>query len=363
VRPRFRDPPAKIAAHTPHHRRRMSRHHGPMPNDGRVTADIRTFPDHRRPEGELDRLIVAIAQRQHGVIALLQLLSLGLSSRAIRGRVAAGRLHRLHRGVYAVGRPDVTIKGHWNAAVLACGEGAVLSHRSAATLHGLMDARGGRIEVTVPCRSAIARPRIRVHRSTCLVLADRMTVDRIPCTSVPATLLALAATSPQNVLESACNKAEIKRVLDMRSVSELLARRSGHPGASRLRAVLAIDDLGTDRTKSKLEKRFLKLAQETGMPRPTVNEWISIPGEEMQCDFVWHREKVIVEVDGWETHRTRHAFQDDRRRDRLLRLAGWDVLRFTHLDVERDPDHVTGVVHAILKRRTAAEDVVRVGGD
>ena len=163
------------------------------------------------------------------------------------------------------------------------------------------------------------------------------------------TLLALAATSPRNVLESACNQAEIKGSLDMNAIAELLERRRAHPGASRLRAVLEVDGLGADRTKSHLERRFRRLAREGGLPAPEVNAWIAIPGEEIQCDFAWHRERLIVEVDGWETHRTRRAFHDDRRRDRLLQAAGWHVLRFTDRDVSRDRDHVTKVVREILK--------------
>jgi very-short-patch-repair endonuclease len=240
------------------------------------------------------------------------------------------------------------------AAVLACGEGAVLSHRTAATLRGLLNARGGRIDVSIPRKSSISRRGIRVHRSTCLAPVDCTTVDRIPCMTVPATLLSLAATSPRNVLESACNQAEIEEVLDMRAVDELLKRRPAHPGTSRLRAVLAVDGLGLDRTKSKLERRFLRLFRQLGLPRPRVNESIAIPGEEMQFDFVWHRERVVVEVDGWKTHRTRRAFRDDRRRDRLLRLAGWDIARFTSRDVDDDPDHVGRVVRALLAGRPDA---------
>lgn len=320
-----------------------------MPSDGRKTLLLATESGHRRRKGELDRLIAALAARQHGVIALWQLLSLGLSSAGVRTRVAAGRLHRIHQGVYAVGRPDVTIKGRWMAAVLACGDGALLSHQSAATLHGLLNARAGRIHVTVPRTTSIARAGIRAHRSTCLAPEDRIEVDRIPCASLPATLLGLAATVPPNVLESACNRAEIEGVLDMRAVGELLERRRGHAGATRLRA--ALDGLGLDRTKSKLEKLFLRLARDTGVSTPGINAWMPIPGEEMQCDFVWPSERLVVEADGWDTHRTRKAFHDDRRRDRLLRLAGWEVVRVTHRDVKHDPDHVVHVVRTLLERR------------
>jgi very-short-patch-repair endonuclease len=191
-----------------------------------------------------------------------------------------------------------------------------------------------------------------VHRSTCLLPEDCVTVDGIPCLSVPATLLSLGAMSPRNVLERACNQAEINRSLDMKAMAELLGRRPAHPGASRLRAVLAMDGLGADRTKSHLERRFARLAREHGIPAPEVNAWIAIPGE-MQCDFAWHRERLIVEVDGWDTHRTRRAFHDDRRRDRLLQAAGWYVLRFTDRDVRGDPEHVTAVVRTLLQRPRA----------
>jgi very-short-patch-repair endonuclease/predicted transcriptional regulator of viral defense system len=319
-----------------------------MPHDGRKTLLPATESIHRWAKGELDRLIVARAARQHGVIALAQLLGLGLSSAGVRTRVAAGRLHRIHQGVYAVGRPDLAIEGRWMAAVLACGDGAVLSHRSAGTLHGLLNARAGRIHVTVPRRTTVARTGIRVHRCTCLAPEDRTLVDGIACTSVPATLLGIAATAPRSILDSACNRAEMEGVLDMRAVGELLERRRSHPGATRLRAALEVDGLGRDRTKSRLERSFLLLARATGLPEPAVNAWMPIPGEEVQCDFVWHRERVVVEVDGWVTHGTRRAFRDDRRRDRVLRTHGWTAVRVTGYDIEHEPDEVVKQVRALL---------------
>ncbi|TMK70835.1 MAG: DUF559 domain-containing protein, partial [Actinobacteria bacterium] len=111
--------------------------------------------------------------------------------------------------------------------------------------------------------------------------------------------------------------------------------RSAHPGTARLRAALEVDGLGRDRTKSQLEKRFLQLARQTGLPAPAINAWMQIPGEEMQCDFVWHRERVVVEVDAWEAHGTRRAFRNDRRRDRVLRAHGWEPVRVTGYDVLR----------------------------
>ena len=319
-----------------------------MASDGRKTLLLATESSHRWGKGELDRLIVALAAKQHGVVGLWQLLAVGLSSAGVRTRVAAGKLHRLHQGVYAVGRPDVAMKGRWMAAVLACGDEAVLSHQSAATLHGLLDARAGRIHVTVPRRTTVARARIRAHRCTCLAPQDRVDVDGIACASVPATLLGIAATAPRRVLDSACNRAEMQGLLDMRAVEGLLDRRRSHPGAARLRSALEVDGLGLDRTKSRLEKRFLRLAREAGLSRPAVNAWMPIPGEEMQCDFVWHRERVVVEVDAWETHGTRRAFRNDRRRDRVLRAHGWNPVRVTGDDIEHEPDAIVKQVRTLL---------------
>jgi len=139
-------------------------------------------------------------------------------------------------------------------------------------------------------------------------------------------------------------------LLDMRAIEWLLERRASHPGATRLRAALEVDGPGLDRTKSRLEKRFLRLARDTGLPAPSVNAWMPIPGEEMQCDFVWHREWLVVEVDAWETHRTRKAFRGDRRGDRVLKRHGWDVIRVTGEDFDRDSNELVEDVRAILER-------------
>jgi hypothetical protein len=169
---------------------------------------------------------------------------------------------------------------------------------------------------------------------------------------VPRTLLDLAAVVPQGVLEHVCNQAEIKRMLDMRAIEALLTRRAGQPGVRRLRTLLATGEVGTDRTRTELERRFFALSKQAGLPRPAVNEWMAIAGEEWECDFVWHSQRVIVEVDGWETHRTRWAFKNDRRRDRVVRMHGWEPLRFTWDDVVNDPRHVEEVVVNALTARS-----------
>ena len=175
-------------------------------------------------------------------------------------------------------------------------------------------------------------------------------VEGIPCTSVPRTLLDLAAVVPLGVLETACNRAEVLNVLDMAAMGEVLERSRGRPGARALRSVLQID-LGEGVPRTELERRFLALCRQAALPSPNVNAWISLPGEEMQFDFAWHRERVVVEVDGWDTHRTRRAFQQDRRRDRLLRLAGWEPLRFRWQDVVDHAPQVGAEIQLLLEER------------
>jgi Protein of unknown function (DUF559) len=318
-----------------------------MPTDGRENASMPRFLDHRREKVAWERRIVEFARAHHDVIDLGELADLGLSPRAVQDRARQLRLYRKCHRVYAVGRPDLPPRGEWFAAVKACGEGALLSHRSAAALRDLLRVSGA-IHVTIPRRSALKHPGIHVHRSTCLTPIDQTEVDGIPCTSVPWTLLDVAATEPRHLLERACNQAEIQGILDYGAIDELLERRAGQPGVRRLRAVLQSGHVGEGIPKTVMERRFLSLCRRFGLPRPAVNQPMAVPGEQWECDFVWHRERVVVEVDGWKTHQTKRAFQEDRRRDQLLRLEGWQVVRFTWDDVTERPEHVAKVVRAML---------------
>ncbi len=240
------------------------------------------------------------------------------------------------------------------AAVLACGPGAVLSHVSAAALHRLLSTARANVEVTIPRRAGLSRPGINVHRSTCLSDNDRTVVRGVPCTSVPRTLVDLAAVVSRPVLERACDQAEILRLVDWSAMYELLGTVRGRPGVRRLRVVIGTGDVGHAVPRSELERRFLALCRKAGLPMPAVNQWLTVAGEEMQVDFVWHGPRAIVETDGFRTHGTRRAFQEDRRRDRLLGLAGWRVVRFTWDDVTDDSDHVTRVLHGLLATSSAS---------
>jgi hypothetical protein len=301
-----------------------------------------------------DVQISRLAERQHGVVSLSQLQFFGLSSRAVRDRVAAGRLTRIHRGVYAVGHGRLTLRGYWMAAVLAYGPTAVLSHRSAAALHGIRPDNRPKTDVTVPSPSARPRRGIAVHRSTTLTDADVTEIDGIPCTSLARTLLDLAEAVDERGVTKAIDQAEVLGIFDLRAVEEVLSRAAGRRGAGVLRRVLASYD-GPTVTDGELEERFFMLCRAAGVPQPAVNEWIGLDGGvAYKVDFLWRRERLAVETDGWGSHGTRRAFENDRRRDRHLSVAGWTVVRFTWKDVEREPEDVTTTLARLWATRSGS---------
>ena len=307
------------------------------------------------PQGDeppRDVVIARLAKRQHGVISLPQLQLFGLSPSAVRERVATGRLTRLHRGVYAVGHGRLTKHGHWMAAVLAYRPTAALSHRSAAALHGIRPDNRAKIDVTLPSPSARPRPGIGVHRSATLQPVDVTEVDGIPCTTLARTLLDLAEVIDRQGLERAVGQAEVLRIFDLRAVEDVLSRAEGRRGAGALRDVLAQYE-GPTLTDRELEERFFALCREAGVPRPAVNDWIALDdGIAYKADFLWRAARLIVETDGWGAHGTRQAFENDRRRDRRLSVAGWTVVRFTWRDVEREPEEVTETLATLWQARS-----------
>jgi predicted transcriptional regulator of viral defense system len=298
--------------------------------------------------------IARLAERQHDLVTLEQFRSLGLSRSAVAKRAREGRLTRIHRGVYAVGHGRLTMHGHWMAAVLAYGPSAVLSHRSAAGLHGIRPDNRPNTDITLPSPSVRPRPGIDVHRSATLEPVDVTEIDGIPCTSLARTLLDLAEVVDRRGVERAVDQAEVLRLFDLRAVEEVLSRAAGRRGAAVLRGVLAEYD-GPTLTDRQLEERFLALCRGASLPRPAVNAWVTVgDGVAYKADFVWRAERLVVETDGWGSHGTRRAFENDRRRDRDLRLAGWDVVRFTWRDVEREPGEVTSVLARLWAARSGA---------
>jgi very-short-patch-repair endonuclease len=290
----------------------------------------------------LDVQIGLLATQQHGVVALYQLTRIGLTASGARERVRTGRLHPIHRGVYAVGHRVLTLEGHWMAAVLACGEGAVLSHSSAAQLWALLRRGGGaRIHVTSPTRAGRKRAKIAVHRGDTLAPQDVTAIERIPCTSLPRTLLDLAETAPQEVLERAIEQAVKREIFDLMAIRELLARSNGRRGARPLqRAIAAYEEAPT---RSELERIFLALVKRAGLPRPEVN----VPVDAYVVDFLWRHAHLIVETDG-DDHFTKRNTTRDHKRDRRLRQLGWHVERFTWVEVVHEPDEVVGTLRRLL---------------
>jgi hypothetical protein len=285
------------------------------------------------------------------LIALSQLRDLGLGARGVSHRVSRGALHRVHRGVYGVGHPVLTKKGRYMGAVLACGPGSALSYRSAAELRSLRRTSRTGIDVSSPRRAGRRIAGVNVHSGAALLGRDVEVVDAIPCTSVARTLLDLAAVVDRRALERACDQAEILELFDLRALEELLARSNGHRGAGALRAVLRQHAIGTTPTRNDLEEQMLALCDRNRVARPAVNVHVAVPGSDgFTPDFVWSDARLIVETDGRRTHATPRAFEEDRRRDALLALAGWRVVRFSHRQVLGEPGHVGAVVRGLLAR-------------
>jgi len=287
-------------------------------------------------ELDTDRVIAGLAHGQWGVVARRQLMAEGVTERMIHRRLASGRLVPLYRGVYAVGHDRLRREGRWLAAVLAV-PGSVLSHRDAAGLHGLRPANHREVDVTV-ARGAARQRGIRIHRTRVLDARDVTTVERIPVTTVARTLVDLAGMVPADHVSKVLREAERQQVLDVRAIDEVLARTRGRrgPGHERITDALAeLAQLGTT-LRSPLEVAFARLVRQAGLPKPHANARVA----GMEVDAHWPADRLIVELDGWEHHRAREAFQRDRVRDRELMAAGHRVVRFTHDDVARRPDHV-----------------------
>jgi hypothetical protein len=270
-----------------------------------------------------DAIIARIATRQHGVVTFEQLLSAGLTPNAISRRVAAGRLHRVYRGVYAVGHAGLSNEGRWFAAVAAFGEGAALSHRSAAELWTLLQPAHGPVHVTVGGTGGRAkRGGLVIHHSSSLTSSDVSHRKRIRVT-VPARTIA--------DLRRAGREGDLRRAL--RQAAYLGLEIGGEGEGAR-----AAGKSGHDR--GELERRFLRLCHKHGLPLPHVN----VPMGPYTVDFVWPEHNLAVETDDWRGHRGRQAFEDDRKRDAFLRLRGLEVLRFTWRQIEDDPQAVVAVL-------------------
>jgi predicted transcriptional regulator of viral defense system len=286
----------------------------------------------------------ALAARQHGVITRAQLYALGFTKHAVDHRIATGRLHPSWAGVFAVGRPQLTREGRWMAAVLRCGEGAALSHEDAGALYAICDRGSGSIHISIPRRSPRRPPGLSVHRRTG-PLAAEVTVERgIPVTTPICTLIDLATRLPRHRLEAAVNEADKRDLVDAETLRAMLDRLPGVAGVRVLRRLL--DRLTFRLTDSELERRFLCLVADAGLPPPQTGIWLS----GFKVDFFWPELGLVVETDGLRYHRTPAEQARDRRRDQAHVAAGLTPLRFTHAQVRYEAAHVRRTLTATARR-------------
>jgi very-short-patch-repair endonuclease len=262
----------------------------------------------------------------------------------IRARLAAGRLHVLHRGVYAVGHTRVCQEGRWLAAVLACGDGAVLSHRSAAALWGIRP-YSGTIEVTA--RHAHRRGRLLVARRSPLEPSECTRHRVIPCTTPERTLIDYATVAQPHQIDRAVREAEFLRLVDFAELERMLQDRKRGRGGLRNAIARAAESMA--KTRGDLEDRFRTLVLDANLPAPEHNATVELHEITIEADAVWREQRLIVELDDWQSHGTRSQFEQDRKRDRAAQAEGWIVLRYTWWDIN---DSAAEQLRTLLTERT-----------
>lgn len=279
----------------------------------------------------------ALTRAQHGVIARAQLLEIGASPDAIRHRLATGRLHEVQRGIYAVGRKELSRYGELMAAVLACGAGAQLSHRSGAELWGICPRHDGPIDVAVPADFRHRRVGIRSHRRDDLRWRYR---HRIRVGDPISILIDLATCLADEELEDAVNEADRRNLVSTPRLRSALEAEpcAGRRGAGRLRRLL--DAQTFSRAQNALERRFLALVREARLPAPDTQRRLG----RYRVDFFWPELGLVVETDSLRHHRTAAEQTVDLGRDQAHARAGLRTLRFTHAQVFHRPDHVRAVL-------------------
>ena len=278
-----------------------------------------------------ERAISALFARQKTLATLEQLARLGLAPRVAQQRAQIGQLYRVHPGVYSTTPAGLLPRnGRWLAAVLACGPGAVLSHRSAAALWGLRATSRSAIDVTTPTGRGRRLEGIDAHRTTTLTPADITAVDGIPTTTLARTVLDFAGVVPRRAVERAIDQAEALELFDLRAFNDVLNRNPTLRGASVVRTLLDEDAHLSTLTESPLEDGFLALCDAAGFPRPEVQQYLTLPGGDViRADFLWRRQRIVVETDGRKGHTTPRARERNARRDLLLTEAHWRPVRLT----------------------------------
>jgi very-short-patch-repair endonuclease len=287
----------------------------------------------------VDRIIERIASRSHGVVTRRELLDAGVSRHEIEHRLRTGSLIRTYRGVFRVGHRAPSLEASYVAAVRACGERALLAGRAAGHFYGLARGAAPPPEVLAPGSRRVSGIRVRQTRE---IDPRDATVHRgIPITSLPRTLVDLAGLVSGQELAGACHEAGVRYGTTPKQVRELLDRRRTSRGAGRLRRILDGDD---PITISKLERNFLELVREAGLPLPVTNK--SAGGRRVDCR--WPEARLTVEIDGYRYHRSRHAWERDRLREREARARGDEFRRYTWADVHDEPQSTVAELRRLL---------------
>lgn len=299
--------------------------------------------------GGRDRPLSELAKSQNGVVSLDQLRDIGLTQRAAEYRAGQGRLHRLYRGTYAVGHSSIGQFGELRAAVLACGDGAVISHGTAAAFYDLRDHWPFLIDVTGGRQAGRKLDGIRCRRCRYPTPEEIVVHDGIPFTSPARVLIDSAGMLGTPSLRRMVERAAVRRLLDLEAVDRAMEQAKRRRGIGALRMILEdwrTDDGSVPDVRSEFEALVLPRLIAMGLPRPVCNKTLELDGERLMVDFLWEEQRVVVETDGEDTHGTPVAFQRDRRRDQILVAAGYRVPRATWAQMR---DELEAVVQRIAR--------------
>jgi very-short-patch-repair endonuclease len=301
-----------------------------------------------RISGSRDQRISQIAQQQRGRVARRQLLAAGIRGDTVTRLAARGQLHREHLGVYAVGHPAEGPLTRETSALLACRPGTVLSHLSAASLWNLTPERDGPIEVTIAGRGT-ANPRgVKVHRTRRLHRTEVRIRKGLPVTSPARTLLDIAEGLPERATERALDEGLTSNTVRLTQIRDVIARNPGRRGAAILKRLLD-QRTGSTVSRSEAEEQMWKLLKAARLPQPEMNA----PLLGYTADFLWREYKLVLEVDGYQFHSTKSAFERDRRKDATFKAAGWDVIRVSRNQVFHEPYAVIALIALALGRLQA----------
>lgn len=290
---------------------------------------------------DVERRIARVGARQDNVISLEELLEAGLGQDAVAYRVKARVMQRLHRGVFLLGAAPPTRVARARAAVMACGEGAVVSHRSAAEMFGLLPATDGDVHVTVPGRNPGVEPGIRLHRIAGFARGEVTNMRGIPVTSVARAICDIAATEPWREVEHARQEALYRRIVTERQMAAVLKREPRRKGAPVVRALIDNPQL----TRSERERALLKLLKAAQLPKPLTNARL----HGYLVDAYWPQQRLVIEFDGWRAHGHRDAFEDDRKRDQVMLANRLRAMRITDRHLTREPVALIARIAMALK--------------